>query len=82
MLRLHDYPPSANCYKVRLLLAQLGLEYERVEVDIFGGDTLTDEFGRMNPARRTQMARSPSGAASDGDLRTTSARSARRFAPS
>jgi glutathione S-transferase len=50
-LRLHDYAASGNCYKVRLLLAQLGRPYERVPVDIFGGDTLTDEFGRLNPAR-------------------------------
>jgi glutathione S-transferase len=55
MLRLHDYAPSANCYKVRLLLAQLGREYVRVPVDIFGGDTLSDSFGRMNPARRTPV---------------------------
>lgn len=55
LLRLYDYAPSANCYKVRLLLAQLGRDYERVEVDIFGGDTLTDEFGRINPARRTPV---------------------------
>ncbi|MEA2455504.1 MAG: hypothetical protein QOI45_1766, partial [Thermoleophilaceae bacterium] len=26
-MRLHDYPSSGNCYKVRLLLAQLGLDY-------------------------------------------------------
>src|SRR5438094_981347 len=38
-LRLYDYFASCNCYKVRLLLAQLGLEYERVPVDIFNGDT-------------------------------------------
>lgn len=54
-MRLHDYPASANCYKVRLLLAQLGVEYERVNVDIFGGDTLTDEFARLNPARMTPV---------------------------
>jgi glutathione S-transferase len=54
-MRLHDYPSSANCYKVRLLLAQLGLDYERVNVDIFGGDTLTDEFARLNPARMTPV---------------------------
>lgn len=34
-LRLHDYEASGNCYKVRLLLAHLGREYERVPVDIF-----------------------------------------------
>jgi glutathione S-transferase len=54
-MRLHDYPASANCYKVRLLLAQLGLDYERVNVDIFGGDTLTDEFAQLNPARMTPV---------------------------
>src|SRR5437763_1653732 len=37
-LRLYDYAASANCYKARLLLAQLGVEYERVAVDIFVGD--------------------------------------------
>jgi glutathione S-transferase len=54
-LRLHDYVASANCYKVRLLLAQLGLEYERVPVDIFAGDTLTDEYARLNPQRQTPV---------------------------
>jgi glutathione S-transferase len=54
-LRLHDYSASGNCYKVRLLLAQLGLEYERVPVDIFGGDTLTDEYARVNPLRQTPV---------------------------
>ncbi|HXV58217.1 MAG TPA: glutathione S-transferase family protein [Gaiellaceae bacterium] len=55
MLRLFDYPASANCYKVRLLLHQLELPYERVEVDIFAGDTLADGFAAMNVARRTPV---------------------------
>jgi glutathione S-transferase len=54
-LRLHDYSASGNCYKVRLLLAQLGLPYERVPVDIFGGDTLTDDYARLNPLRQTPV---------------------------
>ena len=54
-MRLYDYTASANCLKVRLLLAQLGLEYERVPVDIFAGDTLTDEFHALNPARTTPV---------------------------
>jgi glutathione S-transferase len=60
-MRLHDYPASGNCYKVRLLLAQLGLGYERVNVDIFGGDTLSDEFARLNPARMTPVLELDSG---------------------
>jgi glutathione S-transferase len=54
-MRLYDYAASGNCFKVRLLLEQLGLPYERVPVDIFAGDTLTDEFARLNPARETPV---------------------------
>jgi glutathione S-transferase len=54
-VRLYDYAASANCYKVRLLLAQLDVEYERVPIDIFGGDTLTDDFAAINPARSTPV---------------------------
>jgi glutathione S-transferase len=54
-MRLHDYAASGNCYKVRLLLALLGREYERVPVDIFAGETLTDEFAALNPVRETPV---------------------------
>jgi glutathione S-transferase len=54
-LRLYDYGASANCYKVRLLLAQLERPYERVPVDIFDGETLTDEYARINPLRSTPV---------------------------
>jgi glutathione S-transferase len=52
-LRLYDYAPSANCYKPRLLLALLERNYERVPVDIFAGETLTDAYVAVNPARET-----------------------------
>lgn len=54
-MRLYDYPASGNCYKVRLLLSLLDREYERVPIDIFAGDTLAPEFGRLNPARETPV---------------------------
>jgi glutathione S-transferase len=54
-VRLYDYAASANCYKPRLLLALLGREYERVAVDIFAGDTLTDEYAGLNAARETPV---------------------------
>jgi len=44
MLRLYDYLPSGNGYKVRLLLRQLGIQFERVEVDILRGATRTPDF--------------------------------------
>src|SRR3954453_18041721 len=54
-MRLYDYAASGNCFKVRLLLALLGREYERVAVDIFAGDTLTDAFAAVNPLRETPV---------------------------
>lgn len=61
LTRLYDYPASANCFKVRLLLGQLGRDYERIAVDIFDGDTLTDEFERLNPHRSTPVLELPDG---------------------
>ncbi|TML86146.1 MAG: glutathione S-transferase family protein [Actinobacteria bacterium] len=60
-LRLYDYAASANCYKVRLLLAQLGAEYERVPVEIFAGETLTDAYARVSPARTTPVLETDDG---------------------
>jgi glutathione S-transferase len=60
-MRLHDYPSSGNCYKVRLALAQLDIPYERIDVDIFDGGTLTDEFGALNPARTTPVLETDAG---------------------
>ncbi|MBA3793225.1 MAG: glutathione S-transferase family protein [Rubrobacter sp.] len=41
---LHDNLSSGNGYKVRLLLAQLGLPFDRIEYDIDRGETRTPEF--------------------------------------
>lgn len=54
-MRLHDYDASGNCFKVRLLIGMLGLPVERVPVDIFAGDTLTDAFRRLNLTRETPV---------------------------
>jgi len=49
MPTLYEYPPSGNCYKVRLLLHQLGIPYQRVAIDMQGNQTRTPEFLQMNP---------------------------------
>src|SRR3954447_26472440 len=54
-MRLYDYAASGNCFKVRLLLGMLGLPWERVPIDIFGGDTLTCEYAMINPLRETPV---------------------------
>ncbi len=55
MLQLYDYAASANCLKVRVLLRQLGLEWQRLPVDLFAGETRTDEYLALNPAGRTPV---------------------------
>lgn len=60
-MRLYDYPGSCNCYKVRLLLAHLGIQYERIPIDIFAGATLTDDYARMNPMRTTPVLETADG---------------------
>src|SRR5277367_256656 len=52
MIRLYDYLPSGNGYKVRLLLTQLAVPFERVELDIIRGETRTPEFLRKFPNGR------------------------------
>jgi glutathione S-transferase len=54
-MRLYDYGPSPNCHKVRILLAQLGHDYERVAIDIFAGDTLKPEYLEKNPGLTTPV---------------------------
>jgi glutathione S-transferase len=52
VIRLYDYLISGNGYKVRLLLTQLGIPFERVELDITKGETRTPEFLRKFPNGR------------------------------
>jgi len=55
MLRLYDYLPSGNGYKVRLLLAQLEIPFELVELDITKGETRTPSFLAKNPNGRIPL---------------------------
>jgi len=55
MLKLYDYLPSGNSYKVRLLLSQLGIPYERVDIDILKGESRTAAFLAKNPNGRIPL---------------------------
>ncbi len=55
MLKLYDFLESGNGYKVRLLLHQLGLPFERIELDILQGATRTPEFLAKNPNGRIPL---------------------------
>ncbi len=50
MLKLYDYLPSQNGFKIRLLLQHLGQPYQHVPVAIFQGESRTPQFLEKNPA--------------------------------
>lgn len=49
MIRLYDYELSGSCYKVRLMLNFLGLEYESVPVDFVNREHKNDALLALNP---------------------------------
>ena len=68
MITLYDWELSVNCYKVRLLMSILGLEYTEVPVDFYPGwEHKSAEFRQDQPAgahpgdrrRRLHAARLP-----------------------
>jgi glutathione S-transferase len=61
MLRLYDYFESGNAYKVRLVLSQIGVPFERVHLDILEGETRTPAFLAKNPNHRVPLLEWPDG---------------------
>jgi len=57
MLTLYDFMGSGNGYKVRLVLAHLGLPYKLIERDIMKGETRTPEFLALNANGRIPTLR-------------------------
>jgi glutathione S-transferase len=49
---LYNSQVSGNCYKVRLLLAHLGIEYDRQELSVADRSNRPDVLGGLNPALR------------------------------
>ena len=52
---LYDSGESGNCYKVRLLFAQLGIDYERIPVDTRHPTNRADVLAGRNPALRVPV---------------------------
>lgn len=61
MYRLYDDPISGNGYKVRLALAQLGMPYDYVAVDVIKGETRRPEFLAKNPNGKIPLLETPDG---------------------
>jgi glutathione S-transferase len=51
-MRLYNSQHSGNCWKVRQILAHRGIDYERVEVDVFDRSKRPELLGGKNPALR------------------------------
>jgi glutathione S-transferase len=52
---LYNSQRSGNCYKVRLLLNQLGTPFERHEVDVVDREGRAELLGDKNPALRVPV---------------------------
>lgn len=63
MLTLHDFTGSGNGYKVRMMLARLGLPWRLVEHDILAGATRAPEFLALNPNGKIPVLELPDGTA-------------------
>jgi glutathione S-transferase len=60
-MRLYNSQLSGNCWKVRQILALRGVEYERVEVDVFDRSNRPELLGGKNPALRVPTLELDSG---------------------
>lgn len=49
MIKLYDFPLSPRVRKVRIVLAEKGLQYEKVNVDLFKGEQKKPEYLAINP---------------------------------
>lgn len=61
MLKFYYFPPSGNCYKVRLLLEQLGIIYEAQAVNLLKGETRTPDFLAMSPQGKVPVLEADTG---------------------
>ena len=58
---LYEHPSSGNCLKARVMLDQVGADYERVQLDLFAGETRTPEHFARNPDGRIPVLERDSG---------------------
>ena len=49
MMKLYDFPRSPRVRKVRIVLAEKGLQYEKVTIDLTKGEQKTPEYLAINP---------------------------------
>ncbi len=55
MMKLYDFLPCPFGQKVRIVLAEKGLSYELVQIDLAAGDQRKPDFLRLNPFGRVPV---------------------------
>jgi len=55
VLKLYDNPVSGNAYKVRMMLAHLGMRYERIELSVTDRSDREERLGGKNPSLRVPV---------------------------
>lgn len=54
-MKLYDFELSGNCHKIRMLLAMLGQDYERVDIDLRHKDQFDSDFVALNPLHKVPV---------------------------
>lgn len=54
-IRLFSFRQAPSPLKVRLVLAELGVEYDLIEVDLFKGEHTHPRFAKINPFQRVPV---------------------------
>lgn len=48
MMTLYDFELSGNCHKIRMMLSFLGIQYQRIDIDLRRKDQMDPEFIALN----------------------------------
>ena len=48
MITLYDFELSGNCHKIRMMLSFLGLEYQRIDIDLRKKEQMKPDFVALN----------------------------------
>lgn len=60
-IRIYGDSISGNCYKIKLLCSELGIDYDWRELDILAGATRTADFLQKNPNGKIPLLELPDG---------------------
>jgi glutathione S-transferase len=55
--KIHDFDLSGHCHRVRLMMSLLGLSFERIPVDLAGGEHRREAFLSINPFGQVPVLR-------------------------